>query len=460
MKMNYSLRFRLLAGAVLSIVLALAGAGVVLSNLFTAHLRARFDHELANHLDQLAANLSLDSQRLPIVQQPLSDPRFQRPLSGLYWEVVVEGTTRLRSRSLWDAVVLALPEDRLSNGELHRHEAPGPDGAPVIVVERLLQFPAATARFQLVVAASRTFLDQARADFDRTLLASLLILAVVLTIAATAQVILGLRPLVWLRAELAEIRAGRQQALKIAVPVEVKPLVDDLNHLLAYSNQVVERARVQTGNLAHALKTGLAVIGNDLDELDAAMTHRARTRLAEMLRHINYHLGRARAAAAQGLPGWRTEVAPTIAALCRTLASLYRERALTFATNCTDNLSFAGEKEDLEEILGNLLDNACKWCRQHVEISADWYGLDTIIFMIADDGLGLPPGSEALLANRGMRLDETVPGSGLGLGIVRDLCALYGGSVTFSRATLGGLQVNVILPGIPLLGTTATEFSN
>ncbi|MEI6558786.1 MAG: sensor histidine kinase [Rhodospirillaceae bacterium] len=446
MRPGYSLRFRLLAGAAVSIALALAVAGVGLSSLFAGHLRERLDLELGNHLDQLAAGLGLDDAGGPVLERPLSDPRFQRPLSGLYWQVAVAGAPVLRSRSLWD-VTLALPGDQLPDGVLHRHEAIGPNGVPVIVVERSVQLPGATARFRLAAAESRAAVDRARAEFDRTLGLSLLVLMLVLTLAAALQVAVGLRPLARLRAELAEIRAGRRGSFDAAVPAEVQPLADDLNHLLAHSAEVVGRARVQAGNLAHALKTGLAVIGNEVDGLDAAVAGRIRGRLDDMLRHVNHHLGRARAAAAGGLPGWRTELAPTIAALGRTLASLHAERAPAIVIDCPPALTFAGEQEDLEEILGNLMDNGCKWAAHRVLVSARRAGPGSIVLTVEDDGPGLPAGSEAALLIRGVRLDETVPGSGLGLGIVRDLSALYGGAVEFARSAMGGLMVSVTLPG-------------
>jgi signal transduction histidine kinase len=445
-KAGYSLRFRLLAGAAVSIALALAAAGVVLSGLFADHLLDRLKHELGNHLDQLAAGLSVDGLGHPVLERPLSDPRFLRPLSGLYWEVAVAGRPALRSRSLWDAALM-LPGDGLSDGALHDRAAPGPDGAPLIVVERSVQLAGAADRFRLVAAQSRAELDRARADFDRTLILSLLVLMLVLTLAAALQVAVGLRPLARLRAELAGIRAGRSQTLDAAVPVEVQPLVDDLNHLLAHSSEVVERGRVQAGNLAHALKTGLAVMGNDLDGLEPAVAARLRGRLEDMLRHLNHHLSRARAAAARGLPGWRTEVAPVIAALARTLAGLHAERTPALEVECPPGLIFAGEKEDLEEILGNLMDNAWKWAAGRVRVAARADPGGGLRLMVEDDGPGLPEGSEAALLSRGRRLDETVPGSGLGLGIVRDLCALYGGHLCFDSAEIGGLKVTVALPG-------------
>ena len=441
----YSLRFRLLAGAVVSLLLALAIAGWVLSDLFQRHLRDRFDQELANHLDQLAANLGIDPEGRPILERPLSDPRFQRPLSGLYWQVAVDRAPLLRSRSLWDGT-LELPVDSLNDGDLHRHLSHGPDNAPVIVVERSVHLEGAPQRFRLAAAEARSALDRAQDEFDRTLAVSLGMLTLVLALAAAVQVTVGLRPLARLRRELADIRGGRRKSFDAAVPLEVKPLVDDLNHLLAHSTEVVERARVQAGNLAHALKSGLAVIANELDRVAGAEAASLRERLDAMSRQVNHHLSRARAAAASGLPGWRTEVAPVVAALTRALGSLHADRATEVVIEVPAGLAFAGEREDLEELLGNLMDNACKWSAGRCRISARAAGAGRLTVTVEDNGPGLPEGSEAVVQGRGVRLDESVPGTGLGLGIVRDLCELYGGSLILGRSELGGLKAELILP--------------
>jgi len=443
-----SLRRRLLLGGAVSLSLALGVAGLGLSQLFQDHLRRNFERELSHHLDQLAATVELGADGLPRLTRPLSDPRFLRPLSGLYWQISSEGVVRLRSRSLWDAV-LPLPPDELVDGTLHSHRLEGPDHGRLTALERSVELPEAPRRLRLVVAESMADLEQAGHSFDRTLLVSLSLLTLVLTLAAAVQVWIGLRPLGRLRQQLAEIRAGRRKRFGGTVPTELKPLVDDLNALLGHSEEVVERARVQAGNLAHALKTGLAVIGNDVDQIaaraEAEPVARMRERLDDMRRQLEHHLGRARAAAARSLPGWRTAVAPVVGALSRTLARLHAGRELRFQAELAPGLEFAGEREDLEEILGNLMDNACKWAATTVRVSGA-HAEGVLVLTVADDGPGLPPGAAEALAARGTRLDLTVPGSGLGLGIVRDLCQLYGGSLSLERADLGGLAAVVRLP--------------
>ncbi|MFN3075694.1 MAG: sensor histidine kinase [Alphaproteobacteria bacterium] len=437
----YSLRFRLLVGGAVSVLLALTIAGLLLSGLFETQLRRRFDRELSNHVDQLAANLDASGSGQVTLARPLSDPRFLRPLSGLYWQVATESQPLLRSRSLWDAE-LRLPPDALTDGDEHRHIAPGPDGIPLVVLERSVRLPGRDAWVRLAVAESQASLDQVQHEFDRTLALSLATLVLVLTLAAAIQVSIGLRPLERLRAELAEIRSGKRRSFDTAMPAEVRPLVEDLNHLLVHGEEVVTRARVQAGNLAHALKTGLAVIANDLDGREAPLV---RERLDGMLRSVNHHLSRARAAAASGIPGWRTEMAEVVTALQRTLLSLYAERGLRIETHVEKDLVFAGEREDLEEMLGNLMDNACKWAASRVVVRAGTVGDGRLVLTVEDDGPGMPEGAETRLLTRGVRLDETVPGSGLGLGIVRDLCLLYGGELSLGRSGSGGVKVELTL---------------
>ena len=221
--MTGSLRFRLLAGAAVWITLALTIAGFVLSGLFSDHVRRRFEAELTNHLDQLASLIDLGPDRAPILPQPLSDPRFNRPLSGLYWQVGDGDAPVLRARSLWDEV-LSLPADTVENGQIHRHRIPGPAGRTLIVLERAVTLPASPDPIRIAVAADEGELLSVVAAFNRMLWLSLGVLAAVLIAAALVQVVVGLRPLTRLRRELAALRAGRAKRFAAEVPVEVRPL--------------------------------------------------------------------------------------------------------------------------------------------------------------------------------------------------------------------------------------------
>ena len=450
MKRPGSLRSRLLVGVAISIAVAVGTAGLTLAGLFQDHARGRFLTELGHHLDQLAAGLELGADGQPQLVRPLSDPRFRQPLSGLYWQVEDGKAGSFSSRSLWDRS-LAVPADLPGDGELHEHTIVGPRGQSVVVLERTLFLPDALQPIRIIVAEDEQDLEQAVASFNRMLALSLGILAAVLIAAALLQVRLGLRPLQWLQEDLAAVRAGRAKRFLRPMPSEVQPLVDDLNALLEHADEVVERARLQTGNLAHVLKTNLAVLTNEMQRLqhgapvDIALLSQ---QVGAMRRHIDYHMARARAAAARGVPGAGADLGPCAAALARAIRKVHGDRALDLTINIPKGARFAGEDQDLEEMLGNLMDNACKWSRRRVTVGCQTEG-NRLLITIDDDGPGLAADRREQVLAPGVRLDEAVPGSGLGLGVVRDLSRLYGGEIRLGQSPLGGLRAELELPAVP-----------
>ena len=446
-----SLSFRLLAGAVLWIALALLAAGVLLTRIFAAHLEDQFATRQEALLNQLAANLEVDPQDGLTLTQGLSPPQFETPYSGYYWQVQVpSGEALLRSRSLWDGA-LDLPEDTLLDGQVHRHRLTGPDGAPVIAFERAVRLPGREGRLRLAVARDAAVLDDAVQEFERVLVLSLGVLGLGLIAAAVGQVAGGLRPLARLRRALGDVRAGRAQRLDGAYPAEIQPLVDDLNAVLQRNAAIVERARAQAGNLAHGLKTPLSVLSNEAQALEQAGQNAFAERIAEqtraMQRQVDYHLARARAAAAVDVPGSRTDVPAVLARLARTMPKLHADKPLDVRAEAEGAPAFRGDRQDLEEMLGNLADNACKWARARVHLSArpaaapGW-----LVIAVEDDGPGLPADRRAAVFDRGRRLDTSVAGSGLGLAIVAELADLYGGSVDLGDSHLGGLRATLTLP--------------
>lgn len=466
-----SLRWRLLGLTLVAVTVALLGAGFLIASLFRTHVTAQLETQLLRQLDQLTAALEPDAQQRPQLKTPLSDPRWHTPYSGLYWQIEalapagvppVPARPVLRSRSLWDAA-LALPPDDLARGELHRHRIPGPDGQGLLVLERRVQFVTAeqgaaqakqpAAGWRLTVAADGAELDRAVASFSRQLALSLTVLGLALLLAAWAQVSLGLLPLRKLQAAVLSIRQGRAQRLNGAFPAEVDPLVQDFNHVLDQNEQVVQRARQMTGNLAHAIKTPLAVLGN-LADAPGADRHAWAGQLQEQLtsiRHqVDWHLGRARAAGT-GVAGLRTDLAPVVDGLVRVMHKVHAHRegrpelVITVAP-LPPGLQFAGEAQDLQEMVGNLLDNACKWARSRVVLAAS-HADGRLRITIEDDGPGLREAERSRVFERGVRADERTPGSGLGLDIARELAGLYQGEVRLDVAGLGGLQATLTLPG-------------
>ncbi|HJV69059.1 sensor histidine kinase [Ideonella sp.] len=463
-----SLRFRLLAATLVALLVALLLAGVLLAGLFREHVQGQFAATLRTQLDQLTARLEFDPAGRPVIDpQALTDPRWSSPYSGLYWQLDAAGATPqrgvLRSRSLWDAELVA-EADALAPGAVHVHEIAGPGGTRLLLVERTVRRddPARTP-WRLLVAADLRETDAAVARFNGVLTVSLAALLGLLGAAAVAQVAVGLAPLRALERALADVHEGRAARLEGRFPAEVQRLTDDFNAVLDRNAEVVARARTQAGNLAHAIKTPLAAMAQAADaarqrpESAAELAALVQEQVAVARRQVDWHLARSRAAAAQGVPGARVALAPVFAGLWRVLQRVHAERGLMLAGGPIDPaLAFAGEAQDLHEMLGNLLDNACKWARHELRVSAaplaDGRRLRIVI---DDDGPGIDAGRREAVLARGARLDESVPGSGLGLAIVQELASLYGGELALGRADAGGLRAELTLPAAPAVSAPA-----
>lgn len=446
-----SLSFRLLAGAALWTAGALVIAWIALSRLFEAHLLRELSRRMEASLNELAALVVTADGNGVTLARDLTEPRFRRPYSGLYWQVSEPpGGVRVRSRSLWDGA-LALPPDPLPDGRVHQHRLSGPEGAPVIAFERSVALPGREGRLRVAVAENAAVADRALAELRGVLAVSLGTLGVTIALAAVAQVLGGLRPLRRLRDALSAVRDGRLTRVEGTFPDEVQPLVDDLNGVLAQNEAVLVRARTQAGNLAHSLKTPLAVLANEATLLEArgetALAERIARQTERMQRQVEYHLARARAAAAAHVPGVRTPVAESLAGLARLMGQVYRDRSLRLDQTVQAEAVFRGERQDLDEMLGNLLDNAHKWARSRVRVTAEAQG-DRLVVRVEDDGPGLAPAQRGEVFERGRRLDESVAGTGLGLAIVRDLAELYGGRAALDDSALGGLSAELTLPGV------------
>lgn len=449
-----SLRLRLLGATLATLVVALVGAHWWLTGLFREHVLQQFDASLSQQLDQLTARLEFDAQGLPVVgPRGMSDPRWDKPYSGLYWQVqrlpapASQSSAALRSRSLWDAQ-LTLPDDALTDGTIHRHDSTGPRGEPLRVLERSLRTGEPTpSRWRLMVAGDLREAGAAVDRFEGVLAASLGGLGALLALAALAQVAVGLAPLKTMQQGLQRVREGRQPRLQGRFPNELQPLIDEFNGVLDRNAEVVERARAQAGNLAHALKTPLAILGQAARKVEPSeFSALVAEQVQVAQRQLQWHLARARAAATQHLPGQRTALEPVLASLLRAMDKLHADRHLDLgADDVAPELAFAGEEQDLQEMLGNLLDNACRSARGAVSVKASRDG-PWLRIHVDDDGPGIPPEQRASVLQRGVRLDESRDGSGLGLAIVVDLARLYGGDVTLDGAAAGGLSVRLSLP--------------
>jgi signal transduction histidine kinase len=442
-----SLRYRLLIAAAVSTLLALLLAGFGLVTLFEYHLERRFESELTTYVNQLIGRIDVDEQGRVHVHGNLADPRFQEPLSGLYWQVQDDARhTLLRSRSLWDDKI-DLPRDKLSLGDVHHHILAGPDGQILMVNERqvILEPDTLARRLRVAVARDRHDLDAASQAFAADMLPYFALLGGFLMLASWVQVRTGLAPLELLRRGVLGIRGGQAQRLDDAYPDEVTPLVEEINELLQARDTMIERARAWTADLAHGLKTPLSALGADAQRLREAGQMDVADDLDElaqaMRRRVDRELIRARLRSAGSVVSQHADLVRVIQRILKTLVRTPHGEAIDWITHMPGHMPVAMREDDLTELLGNLLDNAGKWARERVWVTV--VQGDCVSLSIEDDGPGVPQEQLARLGERGLRLDQQTHGYGLGLAIAQDIVSAYGGAIDFSRSKQGGLAVRI-----------------
>jgi len=444
-----SLTGRLLAISMVWLFLALTVGGILLSAAFRDHVEMETDARLSQTMDSMIGASDIAEDGRITFSRPLSDQRFNEPYSGWYWQISAPGFDSLRSRSLWDQELVV--DYGVSGLPRRIFEAPGPEGQVLRVLEREVLLPGTDQTLTFMVATDVGEMLGHIARFDRIIKWSLGALGLGILVAMILQVAFGLQPLHRMTANLSSILEGNRKRLPLDCPPEIKPLVDEMNAVLDQNETLVERARTQMGNLAHSLKTPLSVISNEI-------ASGRKTRFSDLVekqttiirRNVDYQLARARALGHSRHVKARAEVELSIINVGRTIQRLYKKRHLDMKVEIEPGLRFQGERQDLDEILGNLLDNAAKWAKSRIRVSAKSRrrnGTPTaLVLTIEDDGPGVERGHRPSLYKRGKRLDEGVPGSGLGLAIVRDIAQIYGGKVHLKRSKLGGLKVEVSLP--------------
>jgi len=450
-----SLAFRLSAAAAACILLILPATGVVLVSVYRGAIEDSFDSRLNTYARYLIGSTfrTEDGLRLD-APETLGEPLFSLPASGWYWQIAPAGGEAeplLKSPSLVSEA-LSLPEAGDTNSEFDRAYMTGPDGELLRIVSQDIIFPAqGDARtYTFAVAGNAGEIDDSVWSFTTMLIAAFAALGAALLVATFIQVRYGLRPLGDIGARLAAIRSGEAETLEGELPAEIQPLQKELNSLIRANQQIIERARTHVGNLAHALKTPLSVITNEARDRDDAFARKVSEQAEIMRQQVTHHLDRARVAARAGVVGRATPIQPVIETMRGALAKIYSDNRLDLTADCPGNLHFEGEKQDLQEMIGNLLDNACKWAREEVVVSAAKQTGDSrfVLICVDDDGPGLAPEAREKAVKRGRRLDENKPGSGLGLSIVADLANLYSGDFRLEESPRGGLRAVLILPGV------------
>ncbi|HJY17702.1 MAG: ATP-binding protein [Xanthobacteraceae bacterium] len=453
-----SLAFRLFFWAAGLTVAILIITGVVLSSLYRNAVERAFDRRLDVYLRTLVADVASPEEGTEKFPQSIGEPLFELPLSGWYWQVTRLDAAKPEvhsSRSLWDSNLPRLPENdapAVSSGGYLKGYASGPEEARLRVVQRTVDL-GDDGRYLISVAGEATDIDEDMKSFDRTIGAIFAGLTLALILTTALQVRLGLAPLKRISESLAAIRSGRAERLEGEFPLEIAPLARETNALIEANHEIVERARTHAGNLAHALKTPLSVIVNEAaaranDPLAQKVMEQADLMRDQMVRQLE----RARLAARPIVLGTLIDVPPVVTALARTMEKLHRDREIAIAVDVPPQARFRGEQQDLEEMIGNLVDNACKWARSRVAIEvvaedAAANGKSKVRVIVDDDGPGLSPAERESVARRGQRFDESKPGSGLGLSIVVELASLYKGVLTLDTSPIGGVRAELALPG-------------
>lgn len=444
-----SLSRRLLAIAAVWIIPLLLVGGLMLDEALSKNLTRGFDNQLTQYLRSMIASAEIDGSGEVRFTRPLGDQRFFEPYSGLYWQVESKGQPPFRSRSLWDRA-LPLDLDHISFEERYQ-TIPAFQSEGLRVAERDAVLPGSNRVFHFAVAIQADELHAQIRDYRRILIWGLSVLGAILLILATLLATYGLWPLRQVRKALMTVRSGEETRVEQRFPPEIQPLVIELNALLAHSEEQAEQARTHAGNLAHALKTPMSVLLNEARGDKSLLGEAVLVQVGLMKRHVDHHLARARALGRRANIGARAPVWPSLESLKRALERIYQDKNITISLRGDAELAYRGERQDLEEMLGNLLDNACKYGSGKVRVTVTTAPPRNhepyLCLIVEDNGPGIPEDLQHKLFERGVRLDQNSPGTGIGLAIVRDIAEIVGGSAQLGRSeALGGLQVTVILP--------------
>ncbi len=443
---SLSRRMIVIAAGWITILLLLGGVG--LDRTLTGQVTRNFDDQLGYMLTAMVGSAEIGPDGEVFFNRPLGDQRFLEPNSGLYWQISGKAHDDFPSRSLWDRS-LKVRTDHFDS-EPHVYDSVQFKGEPLRVMERSIILPGSKVQWLFTVAASRGELDAQTARIRTILLYSFVILGLGLFTMAGLQTWYGLSPLRGVRRAIAHMRTTGTNRVTDPLPLEVQPMVQELNALLAHSELQAEEARTHAGNLAHALKTPLTVVMNaataHADDLSDTVIREA----AVMRRQVDHHLARARAVGRRAVGLSRASVWDSVEAVLRAMTRLYAQARFDLDGN--RNVDVAIERQDLDEILGNLIENAAKYGGGSVFVTVDVKTEGTIDpawceIWVEDDGLGIPEEERTRIFDRGARLDTGKPGTGLGLAIVRDVAEIYGGTVELDESEdLGGLLVRIRLP--------------
>jgi len=438
-------RMMLIAAGWITILLLLGGLG--LDRTLTGLITRNFDDQLGYMLTAMVGSAEIGPDGEVFFNRPLGDQRFLEPNSGLYWQITGKGHDDFPSRSLWDRTLKI--DTNHFDASPHVYDSAQFQGEPLRVMERSIILPGSETKWWFVVAQSRTSLDDQIKRIRLILVWSFIVLGLGLFLMAGLQTWYGPGPLRRVRRAIQKMRTTGTNRVVDPLPLEVQPLVDELNGLLAHTERQAEEARTHAGNLAHALKTPLTVVMNAATAHAPDLADTVIREAAVMRRQVDHHLARARAVGRRAVGMSRAAVCESVEAVLRAVTRLYPEARFDLDGSRTAEVAI--ERQDLDEILGNLIENAAKYGGGSVFVTIDAAPQDPTWceVWVEDDGAGIPAGERPRIFDSGARLDTGKPGTGLGLAIVRDVAEIYGGSVELGESEdLGGLMVRLRLPRV------------
>ena len=445
-----SLTQRMIVISAVWIALLLGGGGYALDRVLTGAMERNFDSGLEYVMTALIASAEVGPDGEAYLNRPPADQRFLEPYSGLYFQISAVGNKPAAkagdldfpSRSLWDRR-LAIRENH-NDFDVHVYNSTEFSDETLRVVERDVRIPGSPLRWRFQVAETRDALDEQISILRKTLTRSFAILGLGLIILAALQAIYGLWPLRRVQKAIAAIRSGERSRIDESFPREIEPLKEEVNALLAHNENQAEEARTHAGNLAHALKTPLTVITNAATAKDPDLADTVCREATTMRRQVDHHLARARAIGRRSSAQARSEVWPSLESVERAVSRLYEHATVDLAGD--KDASVRVERQDLDEMLGNLIENAAKYGGGRVFVTVKTTP-QCVEIEVEDDGTGIPEAERVSIFYRGARLDTGKPGTGLGLAIVRDVAEIYGGSITLEESEdLGGLLARLKLP--------------
>lgn len=449
--MRRSLTARIILLSIFWITIALLATAILLGRLYRVHIEEHYDAHVFTHVEELVAAIETSPEGERRLHSEPTDPRFHLLNSGWYWEVLIAGELMEKSPSLGDQ---QLDLTGLNLIESHGVQTIyGPDQQQLRAQLINTTYPHDIGSLTFLATAPVMQITDDVHEFVFHIFINFLVLGIGLSIAVVVQVRVALRPLKAIRSAISDVQAGITQRLPQDFPSDVQPLVNELNFLLDHNELLLKRARNQLGDLAHAVKNPLTVIRNEARSMESKQGQLILDQSHVMAGSIDHYLSRARIYGKKDAIGYRTSVEPVIDDLIYAVQHIYQDRGIEFQLSLLGEHWFRGEAQDLEEMAGNLIDNACKWAKSQVVVQCVTEQ-DRLVLVIEDDGPGIAEEDIEDAMQRGRKLDESYAGHGHGLSIVKNIADLYGGTLKLGKSPLGGLRAELDLPAASMTGTS------